>query len=307
MSDSAPIPSSAGHLDLSGLPPPEVGEWLKLADPQTVQLLGWATFLILALGIFMCAGLVAAGVSGRLRWRERIVGLRAPFPERDALAYVLLLLLLNGLFTLVLALVAGDRTWSNEVALLVLHSAAFHGGALLLAVAWMKIRGLTPHALFGLDPNRRLARDMLWGALLFFAVMPAIFGASALWQGLLRHLGISTDLQDILLTITSRQPWPVQLYLLFLAVVLAPIAEEILFRGILLRGLQRRFGASAAVFLTSVLFALIHMHLPALAPIFVLSIGLCLACLYTRSLLIPILMHALFNAFSLAIMLILRG
>lgn len=66
MSDPAPIPSSAGNLDLSGLPPPEVGEWLKLADPQTVQLLGWATFLILALGIFMCAGLVAAGVSGRL-------------------------------------------------------------------------------------------------------------------------------------------------------------------------------------------------------------------------------------------------
>ena len=46
--------------------------------------------------------------------------------------------------------------------------------------------------------------------------------------------------------------------LLVLAVVAAPIAEEIVFRGVVLRGLLSRYGAVVAVGVQGVLFGLAH-------------------------------------------------
>ena len=52
----------------------------------------------------------------------------------------------------------------------------------------------------------------------------------------------------------------VGLVLLFLGIVLlAPIVEELLFRGALLRGLQRRWSAPTAVFVSAAIFALVHV------------------------------------------------
>ena len=81
-----------------------------------------------------------------------------------------------------------------------------------------------------------------------------------------------------------------------LAVVIAPITEEILFRGIILRGLLGRWHPWVAVLITSVLFALMHFN-PAQAPI-AIAIGMVLGWLYvrTRSLGICILGHAFNNA-----------
>jgi len=41
-------------------------------------------------------------------------------------------------------------------------------------------------------------------------------------------------------------------------VVIAPVTEELLFRGVLLRGLARRMSSGAAVFVSAIAFALVH-------------------------------------------------
>ncbi len=46
--------------------------------------------------------------------------------------------------------------------------------------------------------------------------------------------------------------------LVLVAVVFAPLVEELFFRGLLLRSLQRRVGTGRAVALSSVLFGLAH-------------------------------------------------
>ena len=94
------------------------------------------------------------------------------------------------------------------------------------------------------------------------------------------------------------------LALLGLAMFIAPVAEEILFRGILVPLLMKRLGAGPAVILSSVLFALVHLHAPSFFPLFVLATGLALAYIYTGSLWVPIMMHALFNGMNLAILLL---
>lgn len=82
----------------------------------------------------------------------------------------------------------------------------------------------------------------------------------------------------------------------FLAVVIAPVTEEVLFRGLILRGLLGRWKPWAAILASALLFALMHFN-PAQAPV-ALVLGLVLGWIYsrTRSLGLCIIGHALNNA-----------
>jgi len=98
-------------------------------------------------------------------------------------------------------------------------------------------------------------------------------------------------------------PLPWKLVTLLSGAVLAPVAEEVLFRG-MLQSMLRRATASpwTAVVITSVIFGLIHYSQPtAVLPLIIL--GAVLGYNYERTgrLLAPILLHAFFNAATLLI------
>lgn len=92
-------------------------------------------------------------------------------------------------------------------------------------------------------------------------------------------------------------------FLMAAAVVLAPLAEETLFRGILFAALLKGRSFASAALLSGLYFALIHLHAPSLLPLLVLSVAFSAAYAATGSLLTPIVMHALFNLTSLLIFL----
>jgi uncharacterized protein len=71
------------------------------------------------------------------------------------------------------------------------------------------------------------------------------------------------------------------IFLLFLVAVLAPIAEELLFRGMIYPLLRRRLPAVAAIALNALLFALVHFIPPLVPGLFI--IGAILAYLRERS------------------------
>jgi membrane protease YdiL (CAAX protease family) len=111
--------------------------------------------------------------------------------------------------------------------------------------------------------------------------------------------------------ITEYPQLPVRIMIVFLAVVIAPLLEEMLFRGFVQTTLRSfiniRNSAWAAIAISSVFFATMHAdpgHWPAL---FVL--GVCLGYSYEKSgsLLRPIFIHSFFNASSVAIALYQAG
>ena len=98
---------------------------------------------------------------------------------------------------------------------------------------------------------------------------------------------------------------PVNIAILsFLAVGVAPFAEEAFFRGFVFSGFGKRFGYGWGAVLSALLFALAHLQLGALVPIFIL--GLLLAWLYwrTRSLWACILTHLAYNSIALLFMIL---
>jgi len=94
------------------------------------------------------------------------------------------------------------------------------------------------------------------------------------------------------LTAPSEHVWAAA----FLLVIVAPVTEEVMFRGLILRAFLRRFTAGAAFLLSSMLFGLVHLN-----PwqfVSATALGLIFAWWYarTRSLVPSLIGHALANA-----------
>jgi membrane protease YdiL (CAAX protease family) len=83
--------------------------------------------------------------------------------------------------------------------------------------------------------------------------------------------------------------------------IAAPIGEEVFFRGLLYNSLKHRLNVTAAIVLSGLVFALIHLG--PLAVIGIFPMGMALAYVYekTRSLWVTICMHATNNGLALVL------
>lgn len=93
-------------------------------------------------------------------------------------------------------------------------------------------------------------------------------------------------------------PW----YVTFLSVALGPgFVEEVWCRGYLGRGLCARYGLTAGVALTSVLFAVMHLDPSQVIVITVMGAFLHFVYLASRSIWVPILLHTLNNGIAILV------
>ena len=78
------------------------------------------------------------------------------------------------------------------------------------------------------------------------------------------------------------------------ALIAAPLFEEFIFRGLIFGGLRRSFGVWPAALASAAIFAIVH---PAFSIIPVFLVGVCAALVYerSRSLLAPMIVHAVYN------------
>lgn len=90
----------------------------------------------------------------------------------------------------------------------------------------------------------------------------------------------------------TGSPAPVALFTLSLV---APLTEEALFRGLLLRGFARRYGVWAGLTMSSALFAFFHLNLWQALAAFAAGFYLGWVYLAGGSLVYPMAVHALFN------------
>lgn len=93
------------------------------------------------------------------------------------------------------------------------------------------------------------------------------------------------------------------LWLLAITVtVIAPIGEEITFRGFLFKTIELRFGVIAAIVTTALGWAALHIQygFASIASIFVIGLLLGAARHYSRSLILTMILHAIWNGMALA-------
>jgi membrane protease YdiL (CAAX protease family) len=271
------------------------------ASPEAAAWVATLYFLLLLAGTAAAAILIIRSLRTPIDWTSRIQALYArPWTWREGLTAVAIIGLLICLGMAVASRVKPPR----ETTLIIVQSLMLDLAA-IAAIAGLVVRkGWTRVQAFGLEGT---PIPCLKPALLFYlALMPFLFFASLVYQGVLSMNGIPPSLQEIALLLSADHPLWMRLTMIFLAVVIAPVFEESLFRGILLPIFSRHLGLGTGIFITSLLFASIHAHLAALVPLMVVAAGFSLAYVYSGSLWVPILMHGLFNGVNLTLLMAMR-
>ncbi|MBS1690623.1 MAG: CPBP family intramembrane metalloprotease [Actinobacteria bacterium] len=93
--------------------------------------------------------------------------------------------------------------------------------------------------------------------------------------------------------VTASWPWAVTVFVL--VVFVAPVCEEIVYRGLLWGAVEQRWGRWAALTVTTVLFAVAHLELTRTPLLLVIAIPIGLARIYSGSLIASIVTHQVIN------------
>lgn len=142
--------------------------------------------------------------------------------------------------------------------------------------------------------------------LVFISIVPLVMGSlgfALIWFELLYRLAehiprISQMLEDYaIMSEAFTHPEAVWLSILS-GSILIPIAEELLFRGIVFAEFRRAFKPIVAILLNAAIFAIFHWNLPQSGYVFVAGIVFAAAYHWSESLWLPIVLHMVYNFFG---------
>jgi membrane protease YdiL (CAAX protease family) len=141
-----------------------------------------------------------------------------------------------------------------------------------------------------------LKRAISTAIVLLLAAAPLIAVAEGLTQ---TFFGGESSKQEIVDLFNNSGTIQERVMIIVLAVVVAPISEEFVFRFFIYGVLRRYAGVTVGLLFNSLLFAAAHTHLPSAAPLFVLGVCFTLAYEWSGSILVSMGMHSLFNSAQL--------
>ncbi len=172
-------------------------------------------------------------------------------------------------------------------------------GSILAATAFvLRWNRLTWQNAFGFT-RWTLRRSLGWGAFAALVFLPVGWVLNWLSLYVLSLLNRETPVQEAVQLLQNTHNHTSLAVQIVFAVAIAPVAEEVLFRGILYPAIKRLGFPCIALWGTSVLFAAIHANLPIFLPLVALAVALAMLYEYTDNLLAPITAHAIFNSVNL--------
>jgi membrane protease YdiL (CAAX protease family) len=214
---------------------------MSIVIAATTQPADTAAALLILLP-WLGVGLLVMGMSGVFRGRRILGPPRVAADERSVFFAILFLMTVGSgvMSTALLAQLPVDQHWK-----LILGTSAFYGvGALVMVLgnALLRERGLEK---FGLT-LRLLPRGLWQGALALFALLPVVYVVSAVVDWSARALEMPIPQHELLIKLTEGLTVTKAVLLIVVAVVGAPLFEELLFRGVMQTFLVRVLGGRQA-------------------------------------------------------------
>jgi membrane protease YdiL (CAAX protease family) len=204
---------------------------------------------------------------------------------------------------------------------------SFQGASWVLILFFLRQHQVGWRAAFGFC-GPRWRRALLAAIGFIVIVLPGVLLLQAASVHTLERLGWPAEDEAAVQLVTNAASGWTTAYLGLFAIVLAPVAEEFLFRGMLFPFVRqfrwpgmvryfrqhgwprlawfsrRRFWRMLAWIGVSFLFALIHLNVPTFLPLFAFALALTWLYEKTDNLLAPITAHALFNATNFVMLLL---
>ena len=218
-------------------------------------------------------------------------------PTVDVFMFLFLVLTASFTGSIIGVQVSGlARLGAGSEAAMIVNGAGAQLG-MLAGAALFRLR--VEHRSFVRQPfSPEVLRD---GFLTFLVSLPVIVVTGSLWEQLLKLTGLPVHKQDLVsLFANAGSPWLLA-GMISLAVLVAPVAEELVFRAGLFRLLRGRVPRGVALLLPATVFAALHVSWPTLqglvsfAPLLALAVVLSLAYERTGRIGTVIFAHACFN------------
>lgn len=229
-------------------------------------------------------------------WVEVAKGLAAWLSSVFLLLFVPLLVILPYFIYLALtaALPSSESLMQDKTFIFLSIAGVIPAHALTLLVAWILVTS--------------------WGRLSFWQTLgfswPASIGP---WKGIASSFGVAALLLGVGVLVTNvlgggktdldrliESSYQARLATVFLAVVTAPLVEEVIYRGMLYPAIQRVVGMGWAIAIVSILFAGVHVYqyknnIGVIVVITILSVTLTAIRAFTQKLLPSFVVHLIFN------------
>lgn len=205
-------------------------------------------------------------------------------------------LLLGGLVIGWLETPAAQQLITDEsLATLIIQMFSFQIVGLILVHFFLREHGTSWASGFGLRTPGR-GRALMLAVVVAVVVLPVAWWLSLLSAQALTALGWQPEQQSAVQTLQRDISLAHRIGMGMMAIMLAPVLEELLFRGILYPLIKQHGFPLVALWGTALLFAAVHANLMTLLPLTFLALVLTLLYEATDNLLAPILTHSLFNA-----------
>jgi membrane protease YdiL (CAAX protease family) len=196
--------------------------------------------------------------------------------------------------------VAGFRH-ENDFGNILLGTFCFQGATCILIPFFLGQNEMNWREAFGFH-KKNLSRPLIFAVMTLIVVLPIALLLENVSEGILGKIGWQPE-EEAAVKMLEQANFSTEIYLAIFAVVIAPVAEEFIFRGILFPFFRQLGHPKLAWVGVSFLFALIHLDPTIFAPLFVLALALTWLYEKTNNLIAPIAAHSLFNALNLLILL----
>lgn len=177
---------------------------------------------------------------------------------------------------------------------------------IIIGLAWRFLREHQVGWRNGFGFQRDLPKAIGLGAMAVGLFLPIGWGLMSFSLTMMEKFGFEPSVQLAMLALKNSSTTLQLVALGFATIVLAPVAEEVLFRGVLYPTIKQHGFPRAALWGTSVVFALIHFNVAIFVPLLLLAFLLVWLYEKTDNLLAPIAAHATFNAVNFAMFFLMK-
>ena len=127
-----------------------------------------------------------------------------------------------------------------------------------------------------------------------------VYGITSITYPIAQLLPTSKIFDEIRIEMLHKPQNHLEAILLFLSISIIPaFIEEIFFRGVLYQTIRRKYGIGFSTFFLTIIFYLFHLDPQMIFFLIIGNLVLCLTYEYTKSLVIPFVIHAGINFSSL--------
>ena len=152
--------------------------------------------------------------------------------------------------------------------------------------------------------RNELRRAFASGAVVFLLALPLIYVTTIGWTQLLEACGITLEKQEVMDLLHNSKSSALILVFVPMAAIVAPVSEELFFRGMLFRFMRASAPRWLALLIPAVLFGLSHFNLAAFLPLVVLALVFSFAYERTGRIGTTMVAHGLFNLHSIVLVLL---